>query len=54
MNRIEPVKQEGVALDGPLFVVCLKIIFEQGYRFFCSHGAPPYSLFVRSLGNTEL
>jgi hypothetical protein len=23
----------------------LKIIFEQGYRFFCGHGSPPYFLF---------
>jgi hypothetical protein len=42
MNRIEPVKQKGVTFDGPLFMIRLKIIFEQGYRFFRRHGAPPY------------
>ena len=44
INCVKPAKQEIVALDGPLFVVCLKIIFEQGYRFFRGHGSP-YSLF---------
>jgi len=42
MNRIESVKQEGVTLDGSRFMVRLKIIFEQGYRFFHGHGAPPF------------
>jgi hypothetical protein len=54
MNRIELVKQERVTLDGPLFMVRLKIVFEQGYRFFCSNGTPPYSWLVRSLGFREI
>jgi hypothetical protein len=42
VNCIEPVKQESIATDGSCFMVRLKIIFEQGYRFFRKHGAPPF------------
>jgi hypothetical protein len=50
INRIESLKKESVAIDGPLFMVRLKIIFEHGYRFFCRHGTPTYFLPVRSPG----
>ena len=53
VNCIEPVKQESVATDGSRFMVRLKIIFEQGYRFFRRHGTPPYCWLVRSLGGRD-
>jgi hypothetical protein len=39
VNCIEPVKQESIATDGSRFMVRLKIIFEQGYRFLRSHSS---------------
>jgi hypothetical protein len=50
MNRIQPVEQKGATHKDLRFIVRLKIIFEQGYRFFRSHGTPPYFLACEVFG----